>query len=93
MSGNIYKPSLRSQLVRPFQVMEVKEAAMCLEQEGADVIHMEVGESDLRTPEIVCRAANRALECGQTRYTHSLGLPELREEVAEHYLRTARSWR
>jgi aspartate/methionine/tyrosine aminotransferase len=62
--------------------MEILEAAMSLEKKGAKVIHMEVGESDLCTPEIICRAANKALECGKTHYTHSLGLPQL---VADHY--------
>jgi aspartate/methionine/tyrosine aminotransferase len=87
MSSEVYKPSQRSLIIQPFQVMEIMEEAMRLEKEGAKVIHMEVGESDLRTPEIVCRAANKALECGKTRYTHSLGLPQLREAVADHYRR------
>jgi aspartate/methionine/tyrosine aminotransferase len=67
--------------------MEVMEAAMELEKKGANVIHMEVGESDFPTPEIVCQAARQALERGETRYTHSLGIPELRQAVADHYRR------
>ena len=58
---------------------------MRLEREGEKVVHMEVGESDFGTPEIICRAAYKALERGETHYTHSLGLSELREAVAEHY--------
>lgn len=85
MSDDLYQPSRRSRLVKPFQVMEILEAAMRLEQQGADVIHMEIGESDLPTPDVICQAAHQALSSGQTRYTHSLGLPELRYAVADHY--------
>ncbi len=85
MADDLYQPSRRSQLVKPFQVMEILEAAMRLEQQGAQVVHMEVGESDLPTPDVICQAAHQALARGQTRYTHSLGLPELRQAVADHY--------
>lgn len=79
------QPSQRSQIVQPFQVMEIKEEAMRLEQSGIKVIHMEVGEPDFPTPEPICRAAHQALNCGKTHYTHSLGLSQLREAVAKHY--------
>lgn len=75
----------RSRCIPPFYVMEILERAHELEREGADVIHMEVGEPDFATPAPVIEAATRALADGHTHYTHSLGIPRLREAIARHY--------
>lgn len=40
------------------------------------------GESDLPTPEFICRAANEAALAGHTFYTHTAGCHELREAIA-----------
>jgi len=77
--------SERSQRIPPFYVMEILERAHELEEKGADVIHMEVGEPDFHTPAPVIEAAAEALADGHTHYTHSLGIPRLREAVADHY--------
>jgi len=69
----------------PFLVMEVLEAAQAMERAGESVIHMEVGEPDFDTPDCVNRAACKALDKGHTHYTHSLGIPELRQAVADDY--------
>ena len=69
----------------PFLVMEILEAAQAMERDGRSVIHMEVGEPDFDTPSCVNRASCRALDQGHTHYTHSLGIPELREAIAEDY--------
>ncbi len=73
------------QQIKPFMVMEVLEAAQELEAKGIDVIHLEVGEPDFDTPRCVKRAAQEAIEAGYTKYTHSLGLLELREAICEDY--------
>jgi len=65
--------------------MEVMEEAAQLASRGARIIHLEVGEPDLPTPGCVFRAVQKALAEGHTHYTHSLGLPELREEIAARY--------
>ena len=78
----VTKKSLR---IPPFIVMEVMEKAAAMEREGEDIIHLEVGEPDFDTPECVKEAAIRAIQEGKTHYTHSLGLLELREAIAEHY--------
>jgi len=46
---------------------------------------MEVGEPGIETPAAIKQAALRALADGKTFYTHSLGIPELRETVSRHY--------
>ncbi len=77
--------SKRCCTMTPFLVMEILEAAQAMERDGQSVIHMEVGEPDFDTPECAKRAACRAMDAGHTHYTHSLGLIELREAIAEDY--------
>jgi aspartate/methionine/tyrosine aminotransferase len=70
----------------PFHVMEVLERAQQLEREGRKVIHLEIGEPDLPTAPHICEAAAAAMCSGNTKYTHSQGIPELREAIAERYM-------
>ncbi len=78
--------SRRAREITPFLVMDILEAAHRLEAQGHEVIHLEIGEPDFDTPECIKEAAKKALIDGQTHYTHSLGLPPLREAIAEDYL-------
>ena len=50
-----------------------------------DVIHLSIGQPDLKPPEHVVEAAVNALHAGQTGYTMDAGLPELLEALAEYY--------
>ena len=68
-----------------FIVMDVLERAQEMERAGIDIIHLEVGEPDFPPPACVSTTIRRALEEGHTHYTHSLGMIELREAIAEHY--------
>jgi aspartate/methionine/tyrosine aminotransferase len=77
--------SKKSASLPPFHVMEVLERAQELERAGKNIIHLEIGEPDFPTAPHICTAAQDALKAGETKYTHSLGLPQLREAVAEYY--------
>ena len=77
--------SKKAQEISPFIVMEVLEKAQEIERGGERVIHLEVGEPDFDTPECIKEACFRAIKEGKTHYTHSLGLLELREAIAEDY--------
>ncbi|WP_020677176.1 pyridoxal phosphate-dependent aminotransferase [Geopsychrobacter electrodiphilus] len=77
--------SRRAQLVTPFLAMEVMEKAKALEATGRDIIYLCLGEPDFPTPPAVVAATRQALEDGATSYTHSLGLLELRTEIARYY--------
>jgi aspartate/methionine/tyrosine aminotransferase len=79
--------SRRAEAVTPFLAMEVFERAKALEAEGRDIVYLCVGEPDFPSPAVACEAAIRGIREGGTTYTHSLGLPELREAIAEHYAR------
>lgn len=50
----------------------------------SDVLAFWFGESDEVTPEPVRRAAADALMRGETFYSHNLGLPELRQAIAQY---------
>lgn len=78
----------RVQEIKPFLVMDVLEKAQAMERAGESVIHLEVGEPDFDAPEAVRRAAVEALAKGQTHYTHSQGILQLREAICRYYADT-----
>ena len=49
-----------------------------------DVLAFWFGESDEVTPDFIRQAAIESLQRGETFYAHNLGLPELREAVADY---------
>ena len=51
-----------------------------------DVIKMGRGDPDLDTPPHIVRAGQEALAAGATHYTHPVGLPELRQAIADNIL-------
>ncbi len=73
--------------LRPFLAMEVLERAQAMERAGARLIHLEVGEPDFPPPPAAVSACARALEQGETHYTDSRGLLELREAIAGDHAR------
>ncbi len=77
----------RIRQVKPFLAMEILEKAQLLEARGSSIIHMEVGEPGGETPAAIKEAVVEAIRNNDTGYTHSLGKPELREEVASYYKR------
>jgi aspartate/methionine/tyrosine aminotransferase len=81
-------PSARARDIPPFLAMEVMERAHQLERQGRRIIHLSVGEPDFPTPPAIVEAGVAALRGGGTRYTPSLGLPELREAIAERFAET-----
>ncbi len=77
--------SRRAQEITPFLVMDILERAQELERQGIPVIHLEVGQPDWDTPQVVKEAAFAAMQRGETQYTHSMGLLELRQAICQHY--------
>ncbi len=70
-----------------FLVMDVLEKAGEMSRQGIDIVHLEVGEPDFDVPECVRGAVDEAYNKHVTHYTHSLGDPELRAEIASLYNR------
>ncbi len=77
--------SHRMDEITAFQAVEVFQAASLLEAQGRSIIHLEFGEPDFPTPTVVKEAAILAMNEGRTRYTHSMGIPALREAIAAHH--------
>lgn len=64
--------------------MDILEASQELERQGKSVISFSLGEPDFEAPECVKEACIKAIRDNKTKYTHSQGLIELREAIAEH---------
>jgi (5-formylfuran-3-yl)methyl phosphate transaminase len=77
--------SNRAKDIPSFIVMDVLERAQELAASGREIIHLEIGEPDFATPDVINEAAVKAVRDGHTHYTHSLGIIELREAIADHY--------
>ena len=78
-------PASRLAHIAPFHVMELLARAKALEAEGRDIIHMEIGEPDFPTPAPILEAAQASMAGGRMFYTPALGLPELRQAIADFY--------
>lgn len=53
-----------------------------MERAGREVLHLELGQPDFRTPETIAQAGVAAIEEGLTRYTSPAGLTRFRELIA-----------
>lgn len=62
------------------RIREVANAGMG----RSDVLPFWFGESDEPTPQVIRDAAVASLQRGETFYSHNLGLPDLREQVAAY---------
>jgi aspartate/methionine/tyrosine aminotransferase len=71
--------------VDPFIVMDVMRAANEREANGDDVLHLEVGQPSTKAPDLVLEAAKKTLDGDKIGYTDALGIPELRQAIAQHY--------
>jgi len=77
----------RTTEMRPFLAMDVMERAFEMERAGENVIHLELGEPDFPAHPAAAKACIRAIESGQTHYTDSRGLSDLREAISDDYQR------
>ncbi|WP_347313232.1 pyridoxal phosphate-dependent aminotransferase [Defluviimonas sp. SAOS-178_SWC] len=74
-------------MVDPFIVMDVMEAARAAEAAGRHVIHMEVGQPSTPAPAGARAALAAAMDTDALGYTVALGLPALRQGIADLYRR------
>ena len=63
-----------------FKVLAIAKRA---EASGRRVVHLEIGDSCFDTPDHIKEAAVEALKRGETHYTPTAGIAELREAIAE----------
>lgn len=81
------RSSVTSHLERigSFLAMDVFAKAQELEKQGREILHLEFGEPDFPTPEIVSKAAIQAIQDAETKYTHTQGIEEFRQAVVDKY--------
>jgi aspartate aminotransferase len=72
--------------IAPSLTLAITSQAKALKKQGVDVLNFGAGEPDFNTPTHIVNAAIKALHDGQTRYTESAGLLELREALAAKFL-------
>ena len=53
-----------------------------------DLVNLTLGEPNFDTPDYIKAAAKKAIDEGQTHYTVNVGIPALREAIAERYQKT-----
>jgi aspartate aminotransferase len=63
---------------------EVLDRARKLERQGAEIIHLEIGEPDFATPGNIIAAGTDALNHGWTHYGPPAGLVDLRETISAY---------
>ena len=70
--------------VEPSATLAISNRASELEADGIDVVDLSVGEPDFDTPTKIVEAAKASLDAGDTGYTPSNGIPELREAIVDY---------
>ena len=84
MKRKTYKPSIRSN-VSPFYVMELLEKAKKMELVNKKVYHLELGEPQMRTPDLIKDEVQILVKKGIAGYTPSNGIYPLRKKISEYY--------
>jgi aspartate/methionine/tyrosine aminotransferase len=67
---------------------EVLAKAQSLEQQGRNIVHLEIGAPDFPTPAHIVAAGKQALDEGWTKYGPTQGLADFREAIAAHISET-----
>jgi len=67
---------------------EVLAKAQELERKGKNILHFEIGEPDMETPDNIAKAGINAIKNKKTHYTPSIGILELRKAVQNEIEKT-----
>ncbi|CAG1005418.1 MAG: pyridoxal phosphate-dependent aminotransferase [Candidatus Methanoperedens sp.] len=73
----------RLQNITESATIRISNLANELKNQGKDIISFSLGEPDFNTPEHIVDAAKASLDRGETHYTPSPGIPELRRAIVE----------
>jgi len=74
----------RTQTLSAEGAYQVLAKAQALEKDGRDIIHLEIGQPDFKTFSNISEVGIQAIRDGYTRYTPPIGMPALREVIAEN---------
>ena len=73
----------RMSLLGTETAFEVMAKAKALEEQGKDIIYLQIGEPDFQTPKHIVEGAIRALRDGHTHYSAPTGILPLKEAIAD----------
>ncbi len=77
-----YKFADNMKQIKSSATVSLAEKAKSLKDAGVSVIDLTIGEPDFLTPDHINEAGYRAMKNGQTKYTNSRGIIELRKAVS-----------
>src|SRR3954447_947888 len=75
----------RMNLVSESITLAVSAKANAMKKAGIDVVGFGAGEPDFDTPAFIKEAAKQALDRGQTKYTPTPCIPELKQAIAQKF--------
>lgn len=67
--------------ITPSATCELEGLIGSMKKSGVDVISLNIGEPDFKTPENICQACKTALDERKTTYVATAGIPELRQAI------------
>ena len=82
-----YRISHRAATLSSSLTLAIDSKAKQMKADGLDVVGFGAGEPDFDTPQHIKDAAVSALAAGFTKYTPASGTPELREAIANKFMR------
>ncbi|KLN59548.1 1-aminocyclopropane-1-carboxylate deaminase [Kiloniella spongiae] len=71
--------------IPPFLVMDVLRAANERAAAGENILHLSLGQPATPAPRYVLETVKSALDTEMIGYTDAMGIPELRQGIADHY--------
>jgi aspartate/methionine/tyrosine aminotransferase len=77
------KLSNAAQRLEGQRMFQILAKAQELERTGKEIVHFEMGDPDFQTPENIKNAVYESLQRGETHYTNSSGLLELKVAAAD----------
>jgi len=83
LSRDLFQFAKRTEHLREEGAYIVFSRAQALEVQGRDIVHLEIGQPDFLTFPNVSLAGVQAIANGQTRYNPPVGVPSLREAIAQ----------
>ena len=79
--------SKKAKEISPSLTLAITAKAKAMKAEGINVIGFGAGEPDFDTPENIQEAAIEAIRTGKTRYTAASGIDELKDAIANKFLK------
>ena len=67
--------------ITPSATCELEGLIGSMKKEGIDVVALNIGEPDYKTPENICQACKDAIDARKTTYVATAGVPELRQAI------------